>query len=219
MRRFILLFFICRIVDLSAQNTLSHPGSICCEQIVCPGQEIQLIEESLAITPSANVTVEYAWFELIDDTTTASGTRWRKIANTNSTTFLPTSINSVFGGFFMRAVREVGTLPYLFSNIVTVKLFAADVAPCTTSSQEPSQSDLFSCSPNPATDLIRFSFQVPVRQINLYNAAGQVVETRNSLLGQGEQYIEVGHYAVGLYVAHIVFENGKRGLYKFVVSH
>jgi Secretion system C-terminal sorting domain len=218
MRRFILLLFICRIMDLSAQNTLSHPGAICCEQIICPGQEIQLIEESLAITPSANVAVEYAWFELIDDTTTASGTRWRKIPNTNSLTFLPTTINSVFGGFFMRAVREVGTLPYLFSNIVTVKLFAADVAPCTTSSQEPSQSDLFSCNPNPATDLIRFNFQSTVRQITLLNSAGRVVETRNALVGQSEQYVEVSDFPVGLYVARVLFEDGKIGVHKFVVA-
>jgi hypothetical protein len=219
MRR--LLFVLCChwAAVAVAQNTLTHPGVICCDQIVCPGQNIQPIQQSVAITPdNGQVNVEYAWFELIDDTTTASGTRWRKISDTNTTTFLPTQINSVFGGFFMRAARQVGTLPYLFSNIVTVKLFDGDVDPCTTSSEEPSQTDLFSCYPNPATDLVRIEVKAPVREISVINSAGLTLATQrgSGTYAETPYFFEVSQYPTGLYLARVLFENGQIGVYKFM---
>jgi hypothetical protein len=216
----LLAYFFCW--DVSAQSsptTLQHPGSICCNQILCPFLPLGQINEELPTTPTpSEINLEFAWFVLVDDTTAASGTKWVKIPNTNTLHYQPTQIMSQYGGFYMRGVRQVGTLPYLFSNVVNIKILSASNPDCASATGEAQTLAEVVLSPNPASDQLQVVVTSADAQISGYRVFGldgqqyrqQVVDATNALT------LQISDMRAGLYFLQLDFTDGKTWINKWV---
>lgn len=205
-----------------AQSTmLQHPGSICCAQEICQFNPIELIEENLQTTPTENeLPIEYAWYELVDDTTTATGTKWVKIPNTNMRNYQPLAINSQYGGFFMRAARKIGTLPYLFSNIINVKVLSPSNPLCTSASDEVAEGTAVVIAPNPATTSLRVvnrQESTPLESFQIFDISGKILVTGQQIQHNNHD-IDVTSFASGLYFLQLFYSNGKTSCHKWVKS-
>jgi hypothetical protein len=205
-----------------AQSTmLQHPGSICCAQEICQFDPIELITENLQTTPTENeLPIEYAWYELVDDATTATGTKWVKIPNTNMRNYQPLAINSQFGGFYMRAARKVGTLPYLFSNIVNVKVLSPSNPLCISASDEIAEGTTVVIAPNPATTSLRVVCQqksTQLESVQIFDISGKILVTAQQINGNNHD-IDVASFTSGFYFLQLFYSNGKTSCHKWVKS-
>jgi hypothetical protein len=208
-------------IGLVAQSAmqLQHPGSICCDQVICPGDAISQITQDVPTTPAPpQVNVEYAWYELVDDSTTSSGTRWYKIPNTNQLNFQPTQINSQFGGFYMRGVRITGTLPYLFSNIVNIKELSPSNPTCLSSSGEAPAGSQITISPNPAESFLYISSINEVIPIHGYRVVGLGGATMLSAVVEPvtQLQLDIQSLPSGLYFVELILKDGKTSVHKWV---
>lgn len=208
-------------IGLIAQSAmqLQHPGSICCDQVICPGDAISQITQDVPTTPAPpQVNVEYAWYELVDDSTTSSGTRWYKIPNTNQLNFQPTQINSQFGGFYMRGVRITGTLPYLFSNIVNIKELSPSNPTCLSSSGEAPAGSQITISPNPAESFLYISSINEVIPIHGYRVVGLGGATMLSAVVEPvtQLQLDIQSLPSGLYFVELILKDGKTSVHKWV---
>ena len=204
---------------LSAQTGIQFPGEICCHQELCPGEAIDTISESSPVLPNPpNFMIEYTWFQLVDNAGGSGGQSWVKIPNSNTPVYRPTSIGSVYGGFFMRAVRQMGTLPYQYSNIVTVKYKQPSEQPCVTATNDNIVSGRISVAPNPARDYLRIMAEQSgylVAAYQLQSACGAVVEQQYAL-NDSEVLLDVAHYPSGIYLLTVHYDDGKKSVHKWV---
>jgi hypothetical protein len=224
MRKLVLLLATAHlgcIPSFSQSTMLQHPGSVCCAQEICQFDPIELISENLQTTPTENeLPIEYAWYELVDDSTTATGTKWVKIPNTNTRNYQPLAINSQYGGFFMRAARKIGTLPYLFSNIVNVKVLSTANPLCVSSSDEIAESTTAVIAPNPATTSLRVACQQQSTQLEsfqIFDISGKILVTAQQIKGKNHD-IDVASFGSGLYFLQLFYSNGKTSCHKWVKS-
>jgi Secretion system C-terminal sorting domain len=205
-----------------AQSTmLQHPGAVCCAQEICQFDPIELIAENLQTTPTeSELPIEYAWYELVDDSTTATGTKWVKIPNTNTRNYQPLAINSQYGGFFMRAARKIGTLPYLFSNIVNVKVLSPSNPLCVSASAEVADGAGVVIAPNPASTSLRVVNQqesTSLESFQIFDISGKVLMTGQQIQHNNHD-IDVTNFASGLYFLQLFYSNGKTSCHKWVKS-
>lgn len=220
MRKLCMTLLICLPGYISnAQTALQHPGSICCDQVICPWEPIEELTESMSVTPpESQISVEYAWFELVVDSSAPSGTRWNKIIGATGKNYQPTGISTPYGGFYMRAARQVGTLPYMFSNIVNVKQLGASSVECTSATGEPGSAPVVQLSPNPATDHLNIAIgsadvSVTAYQINASN--GSVLKSLQGLQTQNLS-VDIAGWPSGFYFLKIFYSNGKTSVHKWV---
>lgn len=193
----------------TSPTALQHPGSICCDQNLCPGEPIGIINEVLPAVPDS-VDIEYAWFELVLDSSSPSGTSWRKIPNSNTPNFQPTAINNPFGGFFQRGAKPTGGLYYLNTNIVAVKYLPANSPECTSSTQEPSAAQALLLSPNPASEQLNLSNTGDLAEaatVRIFSIEGRFLR-QLTLPAQSTVALDVANWATGHYLAHIQYANG-----------
>ena len=205
-----------------AQSTmLQHPGAVCCAQEICQFDPIELIAENLQTTPTENeLPIEYAWYELVDDSTTATGTKWVKIPNTNTRNYQPLAINSQYGGFFMRAARKIGTLPYLFSNIVNVKVLSPSNPLCISANAEVVDGTGVVIASNPASTSLRVVNQqesTSLESFQIFDISGKVLITGQQIQHNNHD-IDVTNVASGLYFLQLFYSNGKTSCHKWVKS-
>lgn len=204
---------------LPAQSLLQHPGAICCDQLLCPNESIAVLTESLPTTPhDSTMAVEFAWFELVVDSTAPSGTRWNKIPNTNAKSYLPNGISTPYGGFYMRAVRQVGTLPYIFSNIVSVKELNQNNPECVSSTNAPTYGDAVRIAPNPASEVLLVQsddLQHPLAGWQLYNQQGALLQS-GRLEAASQLQLDVSAWNPGMYFLQLWYSDGKRSAHKWV---
>ncbi len=202
-----------------APSLLQHPGSICCNQTICPFLPLGQINQDLATTPPpSDINVEYTWHVLVDDTTTTSGTKWIKIPNSNAVSYQPTQIMSQFGGFYMRGVRLVGTLPYLFSNVVNIKILSASNPDCASVTDEVAVQQQVMVSPNPATDQLRVVATDPSNEIVAYRVFGLDgrLHCQADVSATPALTVPVSSLPSGLYFLQIDFSGGKTWVNKWV---
>jgi hypothetical protein len=220
MRKLCITLPICLLGYIgNAQSALQHPGSICCDQVICPSEPIAELTESMPVSPpESQIAVEYAWYELVVDTTAPNGTRWSKITGANGKNYQPTGISTPYGGFYMRAARQTGTLPYLFSNIVNVKQLGATSMECTSAAGEPGAVAKVAISPNPASDQLNI-----VVDGNQSTIAGYQVSAMNgnamiskSGIALPNLTINVADWPSGFYFLKIIFSDGKTSIHKWV---
>ncbi len=203
----------------SAPSQLQHPGSICCNQTLCPFLPLGQINQDLATTPPpSEVNVEYAWHVLVDDSTTSSGTKWIKIPNSNAISYQPAQIMSQFGGFYMRGVRLVGTLPYLFSNVVNIKILSASNPDCASGTGEVVEQPKVVLSPNPASDQLRVVATESGAEITAYRIFGMdgKLHQQATVAATNALTCPVSDFASGIYFIQLDFNNGKTLVNKWV---
>lgn len=220
MRKFIItLVGLATFLSASAQAGLQFAGEICCNQELCPNEPIGVINESMPVMAAdPNLSVEYAWFRLIDDSNSPTGNSWQLIPNSNALTYQPTEISSVYGGFFMRAARQTGTLPYKFSNIITVKYLSSGESNCVLAANEPSAQNRVSIAPNPASDYLKVN---AIDQLSTI-AAFQILSVSGTMMDQqtglntSEVELNVYDYPPGIYFINLAYEDGKKSNHKWV---
>ena len=221
MRKLLFLLAIAGFVRVDAQTMpqMQHPGSICCNQNICPGESIGEINEELpTMPPPSQANIEYAWYELVDDSTSASGTKWVKLPNTNMVSYQPTTFSSQFGGFYMRGARLVGTLPYMFSNIVNVKELSSTNPICTSSTGEASASSAVLLSPNPASHLITASTNneaIPIHGYRIVALGGNTLLQGNIEPATSVQ-LDIQSLPSGIYFLELILNEGKTSFHKWV---
>ncbi len=220
MRKLCMTLPLCLIGYIgNAQTALQHPGSICCDQIICPSDPIAQLTESMPTNPpESQISVEYAWYELVVDTTAPSGTRWSKITGATGKNYQPTSISTPYGGFYMRAARQVGTLPYLFSNIVNVKELGANSLECTSATGEVGATPKVTLAPNPVSDQLQVSVsdqQIAIKAYQISSLDGKVMVSQSGQNAQNLQ-LDVAGWSSGFYFLKIIFSDGKTSVQKWV---
>ena len=220
MRKPCITLLICLLGYISnAQSALQYPGSICCDQVICPTEPIEELTEVLPVSPpETQISVEYAWFELVVDTTAPTGTRWSKILGATAKTYQPTSISTPYGGFYMRAARQVGTLPYLFSNIVNVKQLGPTSMECLNATGEPDAAPKVTIAPNPASFDLHIAIDGNQTAIVAYQiiALNGAVITGQSGLNQQNLILNVADWSSGFYFLKLFFSDGKTSVHKWV---
>jgi len=217
--RFLPTVLIVLAGQLSAQTSVAvqHPGSICCDQNLCPGEPIGMINEVLPAVPDS-LEIEYAWFELVLDDNSPSGTAWRVILNSNTPNFQPTAINNPFGGFFQRGARPVGGLYYLNSNIATVKYFPVNSPECTSSTQEPAAAQALLLAPNPVSEqlvLNNLGDLAEPAQVRIFSIEGRFLR-QLALPAQSSTTLDVASWANGHYLAQIQYADGRSVVRRWV---
>ena len=60
--------------------------------------------------------------------------------------------------------------------------------------------------PNPASNLIRFEGDTPLKEIEVYNAEGKLILKKKIQNTEGN--LDISHFAKGLYLLKINTENG-----------
>ena len=156
----------------------------------------------------------------MDDSTTATGTKWVKIPNTNTRNYQPLAINSQYGGFFMRAARKIGTLPYLFSNIVNVKVLSPSNPLCVSANAEVADGTGVVIAPNPASTSLRVVNQqesTSLESFQIFDISGKVLITGQQIQHNNHD-IDVTNVASGLYFLQLFYSNGKTSCHKWVKS-
>ena len=214
------LWFICLGIPLTSysQPALQEAGTICCDQNLCPGDSFPLITEWTATTPSDSLlNLEFSWFTLVTDSSSPSGTKWVKLPNTNSKTYLPNTLGTPFGGFFMRAVREVGTLPYLFSNVVSYVQLSASSPDCMSSSSTEATLEALQLFPNPTHSTLKINLgsSGSVLEYQILSTMGIPI-LQVSALPAETQEISVEHLPPGTYLLQITSQEGKRSIHPWI---
>lgn len=207
------ILFIVSKFSVVAQPVLQDAGTICCDQDLCPGDTFPLITELTGTTPADSLlNLEYAWYSLLTDASSPSGTKWVKLPNTNSKQFQPTNLGTAFGGFYMRAVREVGTLPYLFSNVVSYVQLSPSNPECQPSSATNSAT-AYSCRlfPNPTQTYLQLEIPptTDVMEYRILTSTGILAKQAHLFASQTIQ-IAVDDLPAGAYLLQIIEMNGKR---------
>lgn len=201
-----------------SQPVLQEAGTICCDQNLCPGDSFPLITEGTATTPPDSLlNLEYSWFTLVTDSSSPSGTKWVKLPNTNSKTYLPNTLGTPFGGFFMRAVREVGTLPYLFSNVVSYVELSANSPECIPSSSVEATTEEPMLFPNPAYSTLKIHFGPSSRvlEYQILSSIGVPIQQFSTLPAETLE-ISVEHLPAGAYLLQITSSDGKRSFHPWI---
>lgn len=220
MRKFIItLAGLFTLFFASAQAGVQFAGEICCNQELCPNEPIGIIDESSPVLPlDPNLSVEYAWFELVDDPNASGGNSWHLIPNSNTKNYQPLAISSSFGGFYMRAARQTGTLPYKFSNIITVKYLSPGEGSCVTAANEPSAQSRVSIAPNPASDFLKVNAvdaDASIAALQVTSVSGSLMEQQTGL-DNSEVVLNVYDYAPGIYFINLMYADGKKSIHKWV---
>ena len=220
MRKFIItLTGVLAFFFASAQAGVQFAGEICCNQELCTNEPIGVINESSPALPlDPNLSIEYAWFELVDNPNASGGNSWHLIPNSNIKNYQPTAISSSFGGFYMRAARQVGTLPYKFSNIVTVKYLSPGESGCVTAANEPSAQTRVSIAPNPASDFLKVNAvdqSTTITALQVMSVSGSIMEQQTGL-DNAEVELNVYDYASGIYFINLMYADGKKSIHKWV---
>jgi hypothetical protein len=161
--------------------------------------------------------LEYSWFTLVTDSSAPSGTKWVKLPNTNSKNYLPNFLGTPFGGFFMRAVREVGTLPYLFSNVVSYVQLSANSAECLPSSNVETAVEEPVLFPNPTQSTLKFNLGTSgsLLEYQILSSIGVPIQQFSNLPAETLE-ISVEHLPAGAYLLQITSSDGKRSLHPWI---
>lgn len=102
-----------------------YPGTICCDQTICEGEQPAALYEGNPPTGGSGP-FEYQWMEYIQ--VGPSNPQWYPIAGATSSSYQPGPLTQT--SFFMRCVRREGCTTFLESNIVTITVNPAGSPGC-----------------------------------------------------------------------------------------
>lgn len=99
---------------------------------------------------------------------------------------------------------------YIATSGLGVLKYTLDLTTLSVSDPEIISSDLTTIYPNPATDFANIASKEEIKQVEIFNMAGQKV------INSASDRISVSHLSKGIYIAKITLENGKTETRKLV---